>query len=127
MRFKKRFGSIPTKTAFRGMVVAEEPKKGAVRGVELTIGERIETKVSRMINDNEPIKDGAPIVYTERKDGVLPGHNIRTDRFEVAAEAMDVVNKNRTAKSKGTGKPAVKSKAEDKPSKPSESSSNVDS
>jgi hypothetical protein len=52
-------------------------------------GERIETKIRRIMTEKEPIKDGAPIVYTERKDGVKPEHNIRTDRFEIAVEAMD--------------------------------------
>ena len=32
--------------------------------------------------------DGAPIIYTERKDGVLPAYDIRTDRWEIAQEAM---------------------------------------
>lgn len=30
-----------------------------------------------------------PSIYTEKKDGVLPGYDIRTDRFEVAREAME--------------------------------------
>lgn len=33
------------------------------------------------------------ITYTERKDGVLPEYDIRTDRFEVAREAQDRLNK----------------------------------
>lgn len=32
------------------------------------------------------------ITFTERKDGVLPEYNIRTDRFEVAREAQDRLN-----------------------------------
>jgi hypothetical protein len=32
------------------------------------------------------------ITYTERKDGVLPEYDIRTDRFEVAREAQDRLN-----------------------------------
>lgn len=32
------------------------------------------------------------ITFTERKDGVLPEYNIRTDRFEVAREAQDTLN-----------------------------------
>lgn len=30
--------------------------------------------------------------YTERKDGVLPEYDIRTDRFEIAREAQDRLN-----------------------------------
>ena len=32
------------------------------------------------------------ITYTERKDGVLPEYDIRTDRFEIAREAQDRLN-----------------------------------
>lgn len=62
-------------------------------------GERIETKVLRMLNNKEPIKDGAPMIYTERKDGVQAGYNIRTDRFELAADAMDSIHRSKIAKS----------------------------
>ena len=38
------------------------------------------------------------IIYTNRKDGVQPGYNIRTDRFEVAIEASDRITQNKLAK-----------------------------
>lgn len=61
-------------------------------------GETIETKVNRIVNNGEPITDGAPIIYTERKDGVLPEYDIRTDRWDIAIDAMDKVNMDRFAK-----------------------------
>ena len=61
-------------------------------------GESIEDKLERIIQQKEPIKDGAPLVFTERKMGVLPEYNIRTDRFEVAIDAMDAVQKSTIAK-----------------------------
>jgi hypothetical protein len=61
-------------------------------------GETIEQKVERIVNNNEPITDGAPIMYTERKDGVPAGHDIRTDRWDVAIDAMDKVSKTYIAK-----------------------------
>ncbi len=64
-------------------------------------GESIEEKVERITVQKEPIKDGAPLIYTERKDGVQAGHNIRTDRFEVAIDAMDYVTKSAIAKREG--------------------------
>lgn len=67
-------------------------------------GESIETKVKRITENNEPITDGAPIIYTKRDDGVLPAYNIRTDRWEVAQQAMDAVNQANLAKSKNYGK-----------------------
>lgn len=61
-------------------------------------GETIEEKVSRITNNKEPIKDGAPMIYTNRKEGVKPGYDVRTDRFEVAIDAMDKVSKAHLAK-----------------------------
>ena len=61
-------------------------------------GETIEHKIDRIVNNKEPITDGAPLVFTERKDGVLPAYNIRTDRFEVAIDAMDKVSATHKAK-----------------------------
>ena len=42
-------------------------------------GESIESKVERIVTNNEPISDGAPLIYTDRKEGVLPQYDIRTD------------------------------------------------
>lgn len=67
-------------------------------------GESIENKVRRITENNEPITDGAPIIYTNREDGVLPAYNIRTDRWEIAQQAMDAVNQANLAKSKNYGK-----------------------
>lgn len=66
-------------------------------------GESIENKVRRITENNEPITDGAPIIYTNREDGVLPAYNIRTDRWEVAQAAMEAVNQANLAKSKNYG------------------------
>lgn len=62
------------------------------------IGETIEQKVRRIVSNKEPIKDGAPLIYTERKDGVNPDMDIRTDRWEHAIDAMDKVAKTHKAK-----------------------------
>lgn len=66
-------------------------------------GERIEEKIQRIVNNNEPIKDGAPLVYTDRKDGVKPEYDIRTDRMEIAVDAMDKVAAANIAKRKSIG------------------------
>lgn len=71
---------------------------------EFQEGEAIEEKVKRITENNEPITDGAPIIYTNRDDGVLPAYNIRTDRWDVAQAAMDAVNQANLAKSKNYGK-----------------------
>lgn len=61
-------------------------------------GETIEQKIRRIVNNKEPITDGAPIIYTDRKEGVKPQYDIRTDRWEIAVEATDMVTKSHTAK-----------------------------
>ncbi len=61
-------------------------------------GETIEQKVDRIVNNAEPISDGAPLIYTERKDGVMPEYDIRTDRWELAVDAMTHVSKTELAK-----------------------------
>lgn len=71
---------------------------------EFQDGESIETKVKRITENNEPITDGAPIIYTNRDDGVLPAYNIRTDRWEIAQQAMDSINQANLAKNKNYGK-----------------------
>lgn len=61
-------------------------------------GESIEEKFERIQANKEPITDGAPLIYTERNKGVLPAYDIRTDRFDVAIDGMDVVHKSHLAK-----------------------------
>lgn len=61
-------------------------------------GQTMEQKIAAIMNNKEPIKDGAPLIYTERKEGVPAGYNIKTDRFEIAVQAKDTVTKNILAK-----------------------------
>jgi hypothetical protein len=61
-------------------------------------GETIEEKIRRIVENKEPISEGADIIYTERKDGVSPAYDVRTDRFELAVDAMDKVHKDKLAK-----------------------------
>ena len=63
-----------------------------IGSVETFEGESIEEKVQKLIENNEPITDGAPIIYTEKKDGVLPQYDIRTDKWDIAQSAMDLAN-----------------------------------
>ena len=71
-----------------------------------TEGETIEQKIERITTLKEPINDNAELIYTDRKDGVLPAYDIRTDRFDIAIEAMDKVSTAELAKRKSAEKPA---------------------
>lgn len=65
--------------------------------VDTIEGEIIEKKIQRIMDEKTPIDDSAPIIYTERKNGINPAHDVRTDRFDLALEAMEIETKNRIA------------------------------
>lgn len=50
--------------------------------------ESLMMKIRKMLANKEPIEDEIETVYTNKKDGVLPAYDIRTDRWEVAMEAI---------------------------------------
>lgn len=65
-----------------------------------------EVKLRKIISgEANNMEDGVfPTIYTEKKDGVQPEFDIRTDRFEVAIDAIDKINQsvaNQIAKSRG--------------------------
>lgn len=64
-------------------------------GTTLVEGERLEIKIDRMTQNNEPIGDSAPLIYTPRKDGVIAAYDIRTDKWDIALDAMEKVNRTR--------------------------------
>lgn len=75
-------------------------------------GESIEEKVTRITENNEPITDGAPIVYTKRSDGVLPQYDVRTDKWDLAQEKMTVVAESKKNKIKEKMNKGLPSKTE---------------
>lgn len=58
----------------------------------------LETTVKKMLENGEPIGDLVNMEYTERKDGVRPEFNVRTDKMDLAMEAMSVADKTHKAK-----------------------------
>lgn len=54
--------------------------------------ESLEEKLRRMIETGEDVGETVTCTYTERKDGVLPEYDIRTDRFDLAVAATDKVS-----------------------------------
>lgn len=87
-------------------------------------GDPIEIKIQKIMNNSEPISDSSPMIYTERDEGVLPAYDIRTDRFDIAIEAMSKVAKAQIAKRDGKDKPA--DKPSDKPAeKPADKPADV--
>lgn len=82
-------------------------RKGCINDPNLTYqAEPREVKLRKIITgESNDMEDGVfPTIYTEKKDGVQPEFDIRTDRFEVAIDAIDKINQsvaNQIAKSKG--------------------------
>lgn len=82
-------------------------RKGCIDNPDLTYeAEPREVKLRKIISgEANNMEDGVfPTIYTEKKDGVRPEYDIRTDRFEVAIDAMDKINQStadQIAKSKG--------------------------
>jgi len=75
------------------MKTARIPRRGIFQELNKCIeGESIEVKIKRIVDEKEPITDGAPIIFTDAKDGVRPEFNPRTDRWEIAIDAMDKVS-----------------------------------
>lgn len=82
-------------------------RKGCIDDPNLTYqAEPREVKLRKIINgESNNMEDGVfPTIYTEKKDGVQPEFDIRTDRFEIAIDAIDKINQsaaNQIAKNKG--------------------------
>lgn len=97
-------------------------RKGCINDPNLTYeAEPREVKLRKIISgESNDMEDGVfPTIYTEKKDGVQPEYDIRTDRFEVAIDAIDKINKsiaNQIVKSKGktepTGDPGTEPKTD---------------
>lgn len=80
------------------VILTKSHYSSSMTTVDAYEGEAIETKCARITETGEPISDGAPLVYTEKKDGVQPQYNVRADKWEIAQEAMDKVNRAKIAK-----------------------------
>lgn len=78
-------------------------KKGIIKKGHLSIdnsreGETLEEKLERILANGEPIGDDAPIIHTERNKGVEPQYNIRSDRWEIALDGIDRIQKSYQAR-----------------------------
>lgn len=82
-------------------------RRGYINDPNLTYqAEPREVKLRKIISgEANNMEDGVfPTIYTEKKDGVQPEFDIRTDRFEVAIDAIDKINQSaasQIAKSRG--------------------------
>ena len=66
--------------------------------VESYEGQSIEDRCKKLVETGEPIKDTSPLIYTPKEKGVMPQYDVRADKWEIAQNAMDRVNRERIAK-----------------------------
>lgn len=80
------------------MYKKQKTSRETLKGKIAYIGESIEKKIARVLSNKENIKDQAPLIYTDRKDGVQPDYDIRTDKYEYLVEGHDALAKSKRAK-----------------------------
>lgn len=83
---------------YKGKRGIEYPKSQINTSKFLREGESIEEKMRRVTQTQEPIDDTSPTIYQERASGVDPSCDPRTDRWDVALDAMDKVAQAEIAK-----------------------------
>lgn len=79
--------------------------------VETYEGQSIEDRCKKLVETGEPIKDTSPLIYTPKDKGVMPQYDVRADKWDIAQNAMDRVNKERIAK--GQQPPGGEAKKDD--------------
>lgn len=72
-----------------------------IKGVQLYEDKCLTEKLKKLKTEGGQIETGAPMEYTNRTDGVLPQHDIRTDKWEIAQNKIQgALDAKRAAKAK---------------------------
>lgn len=61
-------------------------------------GEYLFQSLKRKLDNSEKISSEVTLIYTDKKDGVLAGYNIRTDKWEIALDGIDKIQRSREAR-----------------------------
>ena len=64
----------------------------------------LEAELRKVMEEKSPITSISPEIFTERKEGVMPEYDIRTDKWEVAEKAMEKVSQTQIAARKKADK-----------------------
>lgn len=99
-------------------------RRSSMKSVEMSEGMTIERTVELFMNNQTDIERQSPLIYTERKDGIMAGFDIRTDRFEIAIEAMDKSAKSMTAKRQSKMEVVKEDNGEDGKAEPTQGTEN---
>lgn len=80
-------------------------RKSNFKVYDVREGVCIEREIEKSLETGQPLEATAPLIFTPRKDGVNPSHDIRTDRFDLALDAMEKYNEDMSNKVKTDNKP----------------------
>lgn len=80
--------------------------KGLMCRNETYVAKSIEQELAEVMAGESVELGGKSLLYTERKDGVLWETNIRTDRWEIAQDALDVRERSKIARKEAAVKDA---------------------
>lgn len=58
-----------------------------------TEADHFHVKIAKMLENKEPIEAVTPLIYTARKDGVIPQYDIRADKWDIAMEARNEIER----------------------------------
>lgn len=72
--------------------------KSLIKRNETSEGKSIEQMLADKMEGEAIELGGKALLYTEKKDGVVPITNIRADKMELAMEALDKVERTRIAR-----------------------------
>lgn len=76
-------------------------KKTKINGIKPYEADYLEKMIEKRMTGEDIVVGGKGVIFTEREDGVISAHNIRTDRFEEAMEAMDRITARKIAGKEG--------------------------
>lgn len=79
-----------------------KPTKSSITHNKSYQGDTIEVKIRRLLANKEDASQEVKTMYTERKEGVVPSTDIRTDKWDLAIEATDYASRMNTAKREAT-------------------------
>lgn len=69
------------------------PNTTVIKGEKGSPGESLMHKMRRILANKEPIKSNpASMIYSERKAGVLPHTDIRTNRWDLAVQGTNLIS-----------------------------------
>lgn len=66
-----------------------QQKRAKLNGEQVYWEETLMQKLRKMKDRKERPEKMGDIIYTDKKEGVKPGYNIRTDRFQIGQELAE--------------------------------------